>query len=208
MKSSFAGFFFAGMGSLFFLLPLSADQGPEGHNILSPDDTIVALKETTRGAPNILAQTGDFGGIGGDTELVTNAIDDNPGTKYFNKGQNDSGSGGADTGFVVTPNLGVTTVTGIQFATANDLPDRDPLTVTIEGSTSPDAAKARTKDFTLIYEGPTGLEKTTDRNAWGVPISFTNTASYKSYRVLITKMRGGDSIGATQYGEVRLLSGS
>ena len=206
MKSRFIGVFFTAIGSLL-VLPLSADQGPEGHNILSPDDPIVALKETTQGAPNILAGTGDFGGIDGDMELAANAIDNDPGTKYFNKGQNNAGSPGIDTGFVVTPNLGATTITGIQFATANDMPDRDPVAVTIEGSTSPDAAKAQTKDFTLIYQGPTGLEKTTDRNAWGIPISFTNTASYKSYRVLITKTRG-DNTDATQYGEVRLLGGS
>jgi hypothetical protein len=96
-------------------------------------------------------------------------------------------------------------VTGIQLATANDVPDRDPVAITLEGSNTDDALKAKGKGFTLIYKGPSGLTKDPNRSSWGLVISFPNTTAYKSYRVLITQTRGSDNVDATQYSEVKLL---
>lgn len=195
----------AGIGFCCFFLPALADDHASGSNILSPGDTIAPLKQTTKGGSNVLAAAGDFGGTSGNDEQVANAIDGEPGSKYFNKAQNNGGSGGVDTGFVVTPHLGATVVTGVQFATANDVPDRDPLVITIEGSNAPDAVKAKGNGFSLIYKGPSGLSKDPGRNNWGQIIAFANTQSYKTYRVLITQVRGGESADATQYGEVKLI---
>jgi len=197
--------FVAGIGFFCFFLPALADDNASGSNILSPGDTIAPLKQTTKGRSNVLAETGDFGGISGNDEQVASAIDGDLGTKYFNKAQNDDGSAGIDTGFVVTPHLGATVVTGVQFGTANDMPDRDPLAITLEGSNAPDADKAKGKGFTLIYKGPSGLTKDPGRNTLGQVIAFANTQSYKTYRVLITQVRGGANADATQYSEVKLI---
>jgi alpha-L-fucosidase 2 len=171
-------------------------------NILSPQDTIVPLKQTAKGKPNTPAVTGDFGGDG-DTELVSDVIDGNLDTKYFNKGKDPGASApGINTGFLITPKAGARAVTAIQFATANDSEERDPISITLEGSNAEDAARASANDFTLIYSGPSGLQDITDRNHWGHAMTFTNTKTYKSYRVLITAVRGGAS--ATQYSEVKL----
>jgi len=192
------------LSTLFFVgLAVAADNPDTGTNILSPDDTIVAVKQTTRGAPNHLAATGDFGGTSGSDEQVSNAIDGDLSNKYFNKALSASGSPGIDTGFVITPRHGATIITGIQLATANDQPDRDPLTISIEGSNDPDADKATGKGFTLIYKGPSGLSTDPGRNTWGQAVAFTNSDSYKSYRVLITETRA--NADATQFSEVRLL---
>lgn len=204
MSSLASKFFFAGVGLLGLVLPAPGDDSPSGHGILSPSDTIVALKETTKGRSNILAETGDFGGNAGTDEQAAQAIDGNVGNKYFNKAADDAGSPGIGTGFVVKPHLGATVITGIQFATANDIPERDPVSITIEGSNTDGAEKAKAKDFTLIYKGPTGLAKTTGRGAWGEAITFANTQSYKYYRVLITQLRS-DSADAAQYAEVYLV---
>jgi len=197
--------FVAGIGFLCFPLTALADDHASGANILTPGDTIAPLKQTTKGRSNVLAEAGDFGGTSSNDEQAANAIDGNLGTKYFNKAQNDDGSAGVDTGLVVTPHLGATVVTGIQFATANDMPDRDPLTITLEGSNATDADKAKGKGFTLIYKGPSGLTKDPGRSNWGQVIAFANTGSYKTYRVLITQVRGGDNADATQFSEVKLV---
>jgi hypothetical protein len=197
------GKFVAGIGFLCLFIPAWADDHASGSNLLTPGDTIAPLKQTTAGGSNVLAGTGDFGGIGGSDEQVANAIDGDLGTKYFNKAENEGEPGGIDSGFVVTPHLGPTVVTGIQFATANDVPERDPQTITIEGSNDPDADKAKGGGFTLIYKGPSGLATDPGRKSWGQVIAFTNTQSYKTYRVLITETRPGAD--ATQYSEVKLL---
>ena len=202
LKSFAFGF---GISFLCLALPVAGDDQPSGHSILSPGDTIVALKETTKGRANVLAESGDYGGNGGNEELVAQAIDGDIGTKHFNKASDDAGSPGVGDGFVVKPHLGATVLTGIQFGTANDIPDRDPMAITIEGSNTDGADKAKAKDFTLIYKGQTGLAKDPGRNHWGQAVTFTNTESYKYYRVLVTQIRGGDSADAVQYAEVRLL---
>ena len=109
---------------------------------------------------------------------------------------------GQDSGLVVTP-TGQGTVTAVQFATANDVPDRDPLAVTVEGSNDPNAGAAGGNGFTLLYEGPTGLEIDPGRCAWGPVIKFPNATEYKTYRVLVTRARG-DSTDGVQYSEVKL----
>ena len=176
-------------------------QGPP--TLLSPQDAIVAIKSTVKGQPNTLATRGDFGGGDGNDELVSNAIDGNTDTKYFNKAQNGSSPPGVGTGFVVTPKQGKAIVTGIQFATAGDAPERDPLAITLEGSNDADA-QTTGAGFVLIYEGPIGLDKDPDRSQWGTVITFPNTTAYKSYRVLITQTRS-NTTGATQYSEVKLI---
>ena len=149
-----------------------------------------------------ISEEGDFGGDGND-ELAGNIIDQNLGDKYFNKAQDDGHGPGVNTGFVIVPKAGSSTITGVQFATANDMPDRDPVRITIEGSNDANAARAQGNGFALIYEGLAGLESDPGRNHWGQVVGFKNTASYKVYRILVTATRG-DAADATQYSEVRL----
>jgi alpha-L-fucosidase 2 len=171
-------------------------------NILSPEDTIVPLKQTVQGKSSILAVSGEFGGEG-DVELVGSIIDGNLETKYFNKAADPSAKfPGVNTGFLITPKAGAKTITAVQLATANDSEERDPINITIEGSNNGNPAAAPAGDFTLIYSGPSGLSGVFDRNHWGQVVTFTNAQAYKSYRVLVTSLRGEAS--ATQYSEVKL----
>jgi alpha-L-fucosidase 2 len=165
--------------------------------ILSPQDPIVALKQTTKGKPNVLADASEADGVAG-------AIDGNLDTKYLNHGQDENGYNpcGDNTGFVVTPSE-TGFVTAVQLATANDVPDRDPLSITIEGSNDSNATDAQGNGFTLLYEGPTGLANDPGRKQWGPVIRFTNAMAYKTYRVLVTQVRG-DNADAVQYSEIKL----
>src|SRR5436190_12847275 len=81
-------------------------------NVLQPGDPIIASSANSPGS-----------------EGVANAIDGKP-TKYLNF---DAGTG-KPAGFVVTPSLGKTVVSGVTLESANDGPERDPLELTIEGS--------------------------------------------------------------------------
>jgi hypothetical protein len=167
------------------------------NTVLSPGDAIVALKQTVKGGPNILAERGG-------NEGVAKAIDGDLNTKYLGKSIAENGdNSGVETGFAITPSAGGSTITEIQFATGGDVPERDPLSITLEGSNDPNATDAQGNGFTLIYEGSTGLENDPGRNKWGPVISFKNETAYKTYRVLITQTRD-DGSDSTQYSEVRL----
>ena len=86
------------------------------------------------GAPQDVTQPGDAiiasSSNGPGSEGAANIIDNKP-TKYLNF---DTRTGGKPSGFIVTPSIGATTVTGMTMQSANDAPERDPKIVVLEGS--------------------------------------------------------------------------
>ncbi len=135
-----------------------------------------------------------------DRPLPSAATDGDSTSKYLNHVQDGSATPGVNSGFVVTPKVGATILTGIIFTAANDVSDRDPMTFTIEGSNDANAFSEGAKGFTLIHEGKTGL----DPGNPGTAVKFPNTGSYKTYRILITSVRNKSADGV-QYGEVQFL---
>src|SRR5260221_12102749 len=87
--------------------------------------TVVPGDVTQPGDPIIASSSNSPG-----SEGVANAIDGKP-TKYLNF---DSANNAKTSGFIVSPAVGVTIVTGMTLQSANDAPDRDPKIVTLEGS--------------------------------------------------------------------------
>ncbi|CAF1579342.1 unnamed protein product, partial [Didymodactylos carnosus] len=75
------------------------------------------------------------------SENPPNCIDSNTNTKYLNYGANFDGY---NTGFYVMPQVGSSIATGILFATGNDHSERDPITITIEGSNAAASLLERT----------------------------------------------------------------
>jgi len=181
-------------------LPTTNSAGAQ--KIVGPQDAVQGVKLTLNGGPTTFAVNGDYGGDGAQ-EPPANALDGDSDSKYFCHAQNVTKAPGVDTGLLITPKIGLSIVTGLQFYTANDMPDRDPMTVTLEGSNDPQATTEGFKDFRLIYEGTSGLDSDPDRGNDGVQIVFPNTLAYKTYRLLITKTRA--TTDATQYGEVILF---
>jgi soluble cytochrome b562 len=105
-------------------------------NVLQPDDDIIASSANSPGS-----------------EGVRNAISRTD-SKYLNF---DSGRDGADngfspSGFVVTPSIGRTLVTGISMQSANDAPERDPRAIRIEGSNDPSITSFSEGNWDLIVE--------------------------------------------------------
>ncbi|MCA9168826.1 MAG: hypothetical protein KDB23_14225, partial [Planctomycetales bacterium] len=88
-------------------------------------------------------------------EGVSNAIDDTT-NKYLNFLDNGSG-------FIVTPSIGPTVLSGIRIYSANDATDRDPASYLLQGS-----IHGPNGPFTTIAQG--GLQLPVERNATGLAI--------------------------------------
>ena len=176
-------------------------------SLTNPGDTIVAIYNTRAGD-----SVNGFDGVYPAAENYLYAIDNNLNTKYLNFGGPtcvgcSSTTEGIDTGFIVLPAISDATVArAIIFATANDLAARDPLTVTLEGSTASDASSlSQGSSWTLLYTGSSGISGDVDpgRLVYGNPQNFPNTTPYRSYRLLVTSRRG--AANSIQYAECHIL---
>jgi len=143
------------------------------------------------------------------SEMPPEGIDNDTSTKYLNFGVTggfgiEAPAPGVGTGFYVTPAISNASVAiGILFATANDSPTRDPITITLEGC-NVDALDIGSS-WTLIYNGSTGISPTVDpgRMQYVAQQNFSNTIAYRSYRLLVTSQRGPD--WAVQYAEAQII---
>ena len=174
-------------------------------SLLRSNDPIVAIYDTAAGG-----STGGSDSVYSHilSERAPSAIDRDLNTKYLNHGLNglesfSSYDRGLDTGFFIAPTIHVGTIAvGFRFGVANDAPQRDPLTITLEGTNS--TALNTGSVWTLIYSGPTGidLDPNTPRLTYGALQNFSNSIAYKSYRLLVTTKRGYEN--SVQYSEFEL----
>lgn len=176
--------------------------------ITRTSDPIVGIYNTTAGA-----STGGFGMyLGG--ESPSEAIDNSTATKYMNFGYRGTSAPanavydqpGATTGFYVTPRISnISIVVGILFATANDYPNQNPTSITLEVTNSTGSVLNVGSSWTLIYNGSTGISATVDpgRNTYGIQQLFFTIIPYSSYRILITGYRANGS--GVQYSEAHIL---
>ncbi|HZZ72377.1 MAG TPA: PEP-CTERM sorting domain-containing protein [Pirellulales bacterium] len=176
--------------------------------ITAAGDAIVGISNTTIGGNDTIATPGTGAGQYATGEIPANAIDNNTGTKYLNFGNGATGvsnaTKGVNTGFYVTPAFGNSLITGIQIATANDSPNRDPLTVSLEGSNATGSALDLGSSWTLINNSiDLGIGSDPGRLTFGSIINFANTTPYTSYRVLVQSQRGSDN--SVQYSEMNLF---
>ncbi|HXJ55702.1 MAG TPA: hypothetical protein VNU68_03465, partial [Verrucomicrobiae bacterium] len=159
-------------GVLLFSITLLAGSSLKAQlaDITQPGDPIVATSNNSPGS-----------------EGVANAIDNAP-TKYLNFDK-------VNTGFTVTPSIGLSVVQGLTLTSANDAPDRDPATYTLEGSYDG-------VTFTMISSGDVPAFGTTRflKNT----ILFSNDIPYLSYR-LIFPTTAGNSTCCMQISEVEFL---
>ncbi len=150
-------------------------------NVVQPGDPIIASSSNSPGS-----------------EGVANAIDGKP-TKYLNF---DTRDGGKPSGFIVSPSVGVTRVTGIAFESANDGPERDPKVITLEGSN--DAAVTgwdlgtweQIVKLDTIPAFPNRFQTQT--------LSFPNFKPYKHYRFTVLETQAANTC-CFQIAEVQLL---
>lgn len=168
------------------------------------DETPFGIYETVAGGNSSASTSGRGTGNYPSDENPSNVFDNDASTKYLNFGSCGYYDAGLRTGLYFTLKRGLSLVTGLRFYTANDCSDRDPLTVTLEGSNQPAELLPLGSSWSLIYEGPSGLETDPGRMRRGVKQSFPNSIPYASYRLLITEKRGQES--AVQYSKFQLYS--
>ncbi|CAF1044622.1 unnamed protein product [Adineta steineri] len=153
------------------------------------------------------SRSGDTVGNYPARESPAQTCDGNPQTKYLSFGRCSGGKHGvecgSDTGFYLELKRGALLVTGLQIYTADDPPERDPITVSLEGSNQSVSNLAFGSSWTLIYNGDSGLKTDPDRYNCGVVQQINNSNRYKSYRFLVSSKRGYEN--SVQYSELKLF---
>jgi hypothetical protein len=138
--------------------------------IFTPADPIlaIAVAGSASASPN----------NGTNNEYPAAVLDDNPNTKYLNFGKR-------ETGFIITPTGGPSTVQSFVLTTANDAEGRDPAAWALYGTddaiVSANNSNGQSEGWTLISEGTLALPAA--RLTAGEPVSFVNTTAYTSYRL-------------------------
>jgi len=121
------------------------------------------------------------------SEGVANAIDNQP-TKYLNFDK-------LNTGFTVTPRVGLSVVQCLTLTSANDAPERDPASYVLSGSYDG-------TNFTQISAGPVPTFTTRFQK---VTIRFENEIPYLSYRLVFPTVANEAAANSMQISEVELL---
>jgi len=166
-------------------------------DITTPGDPVVGIPSGLPCGGNASANYSPCG------ELPPLVIDNNVNTKYLNFGGN-FGPGESASGFQVTPSIGATIVTGMTFTTANDSPDRDPISYELYGSneTIDGPYELIASGFMMDFAGPNPWPRFT-MNA--EPIVFENKVAYLHYQVLFTILRNSVAANSMQIAEVELI---
>ncbi|MBN2270237.1 MAG: PEP-CTERM sorting domain-containing protein [Sedimentisphaerales bacterium] len=155
-----------------------------GTNLLAADDPILAIHN---------AQDSSYPGAESPANLVDGSLN-----KYLNFGK-------VNSGFIVTPAMGTTVVTGFEITTANDSPERDPaaweLYGTLDAILSGDNTEGEAETWTLIASGTVALPD--DRNMLGDLVEFSNSAIYTSYKMLFTDVKDAGAANSMQIAEIQ-----
>jgi len=135
------------------------------------------------------------------SEGVANAID-NTQAKYLNFDTRNPNN--PPSGFVVSPSIGRSLVTGMTIQSANDAPERDPSTVLLEGSN--DAAIGGWNDPTNTWEVVVGLTNIPPFAArfQTQTFLFDNYKPYRHYRWTVVNVATNNGC-CMQVAEVELL---
>lgn len=176
------------------------------------NDTLEGLWNTIAGGDGTLSTPGTDSGNYIPNEGPRNAFDKSYSNKFLSFGHCNSSQSshsltcGLNTGFHLTLNKGAIILKGFRFSTANDEMDRDPISVTFEGSNETNStALLFGSSWTLIYNGTSGLDADPGRQKYGQVISILyNVVAYASYRILTIKKRGINR--AVQYAELELFA--
>ncbi len=168
--------------------------------LLTAHATVYAQSDVTQPGDPIIASTDNSPG----SERAPNAIDNQP-TKYLNF--DTTGVDPMPSGFVVSPSLGMTLVTGVTLQSANDAIERDPKWVRLEGSND-EAPTWDSGAWQVIYENQ-------ELPAWDVTFpddnrfqtqkfTFENDKPFLHYRWTVVEVQG-EGANSTQIAEVELL---
>lgn len=162
----------------------------QGANILAPGDFIIAID---RDVSDTSVSSSRYPG----NERPVDALDQDETTKYLNFGELNSG-------FIVTPQFGPSTVRSFTLTTANDAIERDPTSWALYGTNdqivSEDNSFGTEENWTLIDNGD--IELSTDRFTPSDVIQVNNTSTYSSYRLIFPTVRNTAAANSMQIADV------
>jgi len=136
-------------------------------------------------------------------EPPNDAIDGTNGAKYLNFGE-------LNTGYIVTPLVGLSNVTGLTLGTANDAPARDPATFSLYGSNTQVASGVAGTTFNLsnftaiALNQNAGLDADPGRLTTIPDRTFANAANYTTYLLIFPTIRDVGGANSMQIGEAAL----
>ena len=169
----------------------SASAASAQTSILSPSDFVIAID---RGAPGVVSS---YPGNEDPAKLIDGLL----ATKYLNFGK-------VETGFVVTPGAS-STVKSFVLGTANDAPERDPLTYQLYGTNaaiaSTDNSGGSAEPWTLISQGSLALPDT--RQQFAPAVNVSNTTAYTSYKMIFPTIKNAGATNSMQLAEARFFGG-
>ncbi len=160
-----------------------------GPDVLAPGNFIIPIQDV-EATPQSDSSPG---------EGPENAVDGSVATKYINHGK-------VNSGLIVTPESGPSTVTSFQLWTANDEPERDPtgwaLYGTNEAIQSVNHGTGQAEAWTFIDSGSVNLPIT--RFAAGPVVNVDNQAGeFTSYRIVFTSLRDEGPADSVQFSEIQ-----
>jgi len=163
-----------------------------GLSLLSAADSILAIHAA-------LDSRSPAAGPTGLSEGPPSAIDRTTDWKYLNFGEENSG-------FIVTPSIGPSTLDSFQITTANDSPERDPTIWMLYGTNAPitsaNNSDGKAENWTLIAGGTLTLPDA--RNTLGPMVDICNQAqAYTSYRMLFTGVKNATAANSMQIAEIQ-----
>ncbi len=130
-------------------------------------------------------------------ENPSDALDGNQFTKYLNFGEENSG-------LIVTPNSGASTVRSFRLTTANDAVERDPASWALYGTNdsihSDDNSTGLAENWTLVGSGDLSLPSA--RRAAGPVVSFANSTAYTSYKLLFPTVKNAGAANSMQVADI------
>ena len=139
-------------------------------------------------------------------EAPPNAIDNVVSTKYLCFKTSfipDATTGGS--GFRVTPSGPRVVVKALNFASANDSPERDPISFRLSGSDD-----SINGPYTVIAEGT--ISYFSGATAWArltwitAPVPIVNKKAYRHYELFFTRVRDQTAANSMQIADVEFLS--
>ncbi|MFP6875136.1 MAG: hypothetical protein VCA55_16680 [Verrucomicrobiales bacterium] len=158
----------------------------QGQSVLAPGDPIIAIH---RGSPESDSPV---------NEEVFRGIDGNTSTKYLNRGCENSG-------FIVTPGIGRSAVSGFTMSSANDFAERDPvrweLFATNDRIRSVEHSAGKAEQWIPVASGSIALPSA--RLAEAPPVTFNNSTSYTSYKFLVRTVKSVAGANSMQFSEIQ-----
>ena len=152
-----------------------------------------------------IATNGSGAGTYPNTQTPDNIFDGKLSTLYTSRGNSSSGSNaiaGLGTGFHVTVAQCQATLNEFRFATGSRATAEDPMNITVEGSHCSSLASCAT--WTLLYQGPSGLETAINRTTFGAKQMIPVPQRFQNYRFLVTSKRNATQSAYVSYSEVEL----